>query len=377
MNRKRYRFLELMGNIDDELVFRSCQPWREEGKKRMFSHYGKMAACAILVLMLCMTGIFHQQVEAAIRNFTVHIAEMLGVSGNLEPYTQVIGVSQKKDGVTLTLEEVILAENQLYAAFHIEWDEGVEIKDGMMSPGLSADAPKINGEEVENVSSVIADYDNDKELGVTHDLLISFDYEDGVLPQDIREIEMEARVYLSAQIEDEGIPFPFHFSASKEELQKDTYAVPVGEEVKAGDGVVLQFQELQLSRVFSRISASVNEGYQKKMSDTEYVLLGKDSEGNTLRYEMAGGTGKNVIFKCVGSLPSMDSRWVELQLFEAKLPIEWEMDASQEDEAANEESISADEEDVAAVSGAWTSDDLNFVPVGDKFRVEVRQPHIK
>lgn len=48
------------------------------------------------------------------------------------------------------------------------------------------------------------------------------------------------------------------------------------------------------------------------------------------------------------------------------------MDASQEDEAANEEGILTEEEDVAAVSGAWTSDDLNFVPVGDKFRVEVQ-----
>lgn len=135
MSQERYRFLELMGNIDDEQVFHSCQPWQEEGKKKILSRHGRMAACAVLVLALGMMGIFHQQVEAAIRNFTVHIAEMLGVSGELDPYTQVIGVSQKKDGVMLTLEEVILAENQLYAAFHIEWDEGVEIKDGMMSPG--------------------------------------------------------------------------------------------------------------------------------------------------------------------------------------------------------------------------------------------------
>lgn len=372
MSQERYRFLELMGNVDDEMVYRSCQPWREGGKKRASFHFTKIAVCIILVFAICMTGIFHQQVEAAIRNFTVHIAEMLGVSGNLEPYTQVVGVSQKKDGVMVTLEEVILAENQLYAAFHVEWDEDVNIEDGMMSPGLSADAPKINGEEVENISSVIADYDNDRELGVTHDVLVSFDYEDGSLPHDIREIAMEARVYLSADIEDEGIPFLYHFSASKEELQKDTYFIPISFEVKAADGVVFQIRELQLSRVFSRINASMNKECGQKMTDTEYILLGKDSEGNALRYEMTGGTNKNVIFKCTDGLPSVDSKWVELQLYEAKLPIEWEPDTLQDDVAANKEDILTGEEDCAAVSDAWASDDLNYIPAGDKIRIEVQ-----
>ncbi len=375
MNEEKFRFLELMGNIDDELIFQSCQPWQKR-KRRVTFHPGKAAVCAILALALCLAGIFHEQVEAAIRNFTTKIAEMLGVSGNLEPYTEVIGVSQTKDGVTLTLEEVILAENQLYAAFHMEWDGSVAFEEGIESPSVSiADEPKINGEGITFISSGISNYDNGVDWGVTHDVLVFYVYDDDALPYDIHEIEMEARVYLTADDAEEGIAFPFHFSASKEELQKDTYSIPVDCEVQAGGGAVFRIHEFKSNKLFSRISADGNEAFMQEVGKNEYILLGKDSAGNPLRYEMAGGIGKDMIFESVGTLPSADCQWVELQLYGAKIPVAGRPVNSPDIPAAERGDVPEGSEDDDEIdeeeSGLYSLDELDFAPVGGKLCLEL------
>lgn len=362
MREEKYRFLELMGNVDDEMIYQSCQPWHDaEDRKVTTFRVGKIAVCAVLVLALGIAGIFHQQVEAAIHEFTTRIAGILGVSSDLVPYTEIIGVSQTKEGITLTLEEVVLAENQLYAVFHMEWKEK-----GMPAPDLNiAYEPKINGVEIIPCSSCVWAPEYDEDSKNSQNILVSYVYDDDSLPYEINEIEMEARVF-TAEIDleheiNDGIPFTFQFSASKEELQKDTYSIEVDYELKASDGVSLRLHRFQFNKVFSRISASPNEEFLGKMSEMEYILLGTDSEGNTVRYEMSGGSEGNLIFESVGMPPAEDSQWVELQLYQLKVPIVWEQETVQDEES----------EEALETSGVYTVDDLDYVPAGEKIRIDL------
>lgn len=357
MREDRFKFLEAMGNIDDELIYHSCQPWQENrGRKILAFHPVKTAVCAMLILALCLTGIFHPQVKAAIRHFTTKIAEIMGVSNDLLPYTDIIGASQTKEGVTVTLEEVILAENHLYAALRLDWEDGVKLGKDMWSPDIGIEHEmKFNGVGITAVSSGIWTPEMEAGAGNSQNVLATFVYNDDSLPYDIREIELDMQVFLTDGFQGEGIPFTFHFATSKEELQKDTFSMPIDFELKAGSGVALRLQKFQFNQVFSQISARPNELFYEKMFEEGYILLGTDSEGNPLRYEISGGIEDNLIFECIGTLPSADSEWIELQLYKAKLP------SSEEQET---------EEDYAEVSKVSNVDDVDYLPVGEKIRID-------
>lgn len=375
MREDRFKFLEAMGNIDDELIYQSCQPWQKKRDSRILGfHPAKAAVCAVLVLTLCLTGIFHPQVKAAIRHFTTKIAEIMGVSNDLLPYTDIIGASQTEEGVTVTLEEVILAENHLYTAFRIDWEDGLELGKDMQSPdiGIGHDT-KFNGVEIATVSSEIWIPEMEAGSGNSQNVLAAFVYNDDSLPYDISEIELEMQVFLTADWQGEGIPFTFHFSTSKEELQKDTFSMTVDYELKASGGAALRLQKFQFNQVFSQISARPNDILNEKMFERNYILQGTDSVGNPLRYEMSGGLEDNLIFGCVGKLPSADSEWIELQLYEAEIP------SSEEQEIMNaamgkEEDLQGGEkeecEDSAGASVVYDVDDLDYVPVGEKIRID-------
>ncbi len=357
MREDRFKFLEAMGNIDDELIYQSCQPWqRSWGGKILAFHPAKAAVCAVLILALCLTGIFHPQVKAAIRHFTTKIAEIMGVSNDLLPYTDIIGTSQTKEGVTVTLEEVILAENHLYAAFSLDWEDGLKLGKDMWSPDIGIEhETKFNGVEVDAVSSGIWTPEMEMGLGNSQNVLATFVYNDDSLPYDIREIELEMQVFLTDDFQGEGIPFTFHFATSKEELSKDNFSMPVEYELKAGGGTALRLQKFQFNQVFSQISARPNELFYEKMFDEGYILLGTDSEGNPLRYEISGGLEDNLIFECIGTLPSADSEWIELQLYKAKLPPSEELEA---------------DEDYEEAMKVYNVDDLDYLPVDEKIRID-------
>lgn len=407
MRENKYRFLELFGEIDEQLILWSCQPWegeeagqrdsvRETGDCGSLSNMtrlakvnrksaegfrlGRAAACVAMVLILGAAGMFHQQVEAAIGSFTSKIAQILGIGDDLSSYTDTVNTSQTKEGVTVTLEEVILADNQFYAAVHLEWDDSVRLQSGMMNPGVGLGyEPKFNGEELMPVSS--GNYSTG-ELEETHDFVLSYIYEDGVLPEKIHEIEMELRIYLTSEVSDEGIPFTYRFSASREELQKDTLHIPMGQMTETENGGKIYLKELVANKVFSRIEAECNEAFSEGMDEAEYLLLGTDSLGNQLEYEVSGGLGDRIVFESRGELPSADSRWIELQLYELRYrDMEIRQDENMGLASARLKRQLGDEEeflendnagdDFAEDSTVYMRDKEKAVPVGEKFRIYV------
>ena len=70
------------------------------------------------MLGLCLA--FHDQVYAAVSRFTTMIAEILQISNDLEPYTGVINTTQEKDGISITLNEVILTNNSLLVSVNLD-----------------------------------------------------------------------------------------------------------------------------------------------------------------------------------------------------------------------------------------------------------------
>ena len=114
MKKDEYSFLELFGNIDDEYITQALQPWKGQTRRFMIYHIGRKAACLAIIVMLGLCLAFHDQVSAAVSRFTTMIAEILQVTDDMTSYTDIINTTQEKNGISVTLNEVVLSENALW-----------------------------------------------------------------------------------------------------------------------------------------------------------------------------------------------------------------------------------------------------------------------
>lgn len=212
MKKDEYSFLELFGNIDEEYICQALQPWRGQKRRYIVYHMGRKVACLAMIVILGICLVYHEQVSAAISRFTTMIAEILQISNDLTSYAEIVNTTQEKNGISITLNEVILTENSLLASVNLDDKKGY---DGI---GISAgENIKINGSEYICDSSSIYQKQNLEEND--NQYVVEWIYDDGVPLKKKADIEIEVVVH--KQIEDiEGERFVFAFSASKEELQK-------------------------------------------------------------------------------------------------------------------------------------------------------------
>ena len=99
---------------------RSLKVWKRQTRRYMVYHIGRKAVCLAFIVMLGLCLAFHDQVHAAVSRFTTMIAEILQISNDLEPYTDVINTTQEKDGISITLNEVILTNNSLLVSVNLD-----------------------------------------------------------------------------------------------------------------------------------------------------------------------------------------------------------------------------------------------------------------
>ena len=210
MKKDEYSFLELFGNIDDEYIVQALQPWKRQTRRYMVYHIGRKAVCLAFIVMLGLCLAFHDQVHAAVSRFTTMIAEILQISNDLEPYTDVINTTQEKDGISITLNEVILTNNSLLVSVNLDAEteyDGIGISVG--------ESIKINGREYACDSSRVYQKQNLEEK--KHQYVVEWIYDEGVPLT--KKADIELGIVVHKQIEDmDGETFTFAFSASKEEL---------------------------------------------------------------------------------------------------------------------------------------------------------------
>ena len=173
MKKDEYSFLELFGNIDDEYIVQELQPWKRQTRRYMVYHIGRKAVCLAFIVMLGLCLAFHDQVHAAVSRFTTMIAEILQISNDLEPYTDVINTTQEKDGISITLNEVILTNNSLLVSVNLDAEteyDGIGISVG--------ESIKINGREYACDSSRVYQKQNLEEK--KHQYVVEWIYDEGV-----------------------------------------------------------------------------------------------------------------------------------------------------------------------------------------------------
>ena len=344
MKKDEYSFLELFGNIDSEYIYQALQPWKGQTRRYIISHMGRKAACVALILIMGFGLVFHEQVSAAVSKFASIIAEILQISSDLTPYTDIINTTQEKNGISITLNEVILTENSLLVSINLN------DKEEYGGVGISAgENVKINGSEYGCDSSTIYQKQSIEENN--NQYVVEWIYDDGVPLEEKANIEVEIVVH--KHIEDiEGETFTFAFCASKEELQKNTAYLELDQRISLDEEEAV-IREFSINSVTSSLKLECDK---LSLEKNQYYVEVTDMQGNKFLYSLVKKEGELFTFQNDGNIPASDSKWLDGQIY--ALPYD----------AENKDTMDFGIME-GEVSEIFRVDSTKMQPVGQRFRI--------
>ena len=257
---------ELLNDIDSspesypaaQVTQKDMQSWKEAFKAKKHSS-GPSGNRAVRK---------HRYVKyAAAAAAAVDLGQLLGISGDLSPYTTVVGESVSKDGVSVTLNEVIMDENMMYITDTVTTSEKMDTVEKQM--GYTADAMVfINGKMASSGASGGIEQADDYNLVSTMEIDLPNVDTSGTVDMEIR--------YSVAGKEIGTIAF----TASGAELLADTVTIPLNEVVTLPDDSTLSLEKYTTSEVGQKIFFTLSP--EKVVYDV--ILKGEDNLGNPVEF---------------------------------------------------------------------------------------------
>lgn len=344
---KKFDFSKEFGNIDPKYIEEAEREWSEKKENRRPKGWSKAAAACVIVTLGSV--IFsNPHIQAAIKNITLSIGETLGFPKGIESYTEVLNTSKEDKGITVTLKEVVLDNGVLLTKVHAEkTSSGQKDTDDVQddwtfaNTQLDIDYQKttINGQKIEEYESGhLLPYSDEDLLNTgldenVYDAVLESRFSlDGDLGEN-PEVHLVLGAYQNENLgEDYFAEFEFDFSIPHEELMKQTVHKKLEDvSVKTEEGTV-KLTDFSMNKLQSIIKAEIPEELEEKLyNGNEMMLMGTDSKGNQVQYELRSNSadGKSQwSFKTsfwgmyqldsdgpVLLLPDIDSDGLELQLY--------------------------------------------------------------
>lgn len=336
------RFMELLGGIDMELISQAGQPWV---KKRMhIKMFQIKVACAILIVLLGLSCAFHTEVKAALEKFTTTIGQLLGIKEDISPYTQIINAPITKNGMTITLKEVILDQDEIAVSFSAKMDNS-QYKEPLLWNDIWIDGHKLVSQKT---------FKSDDEVGeLERDYVIA--YRLG------KEIELDETVNIKilfrptdSQNEQLIGKYEFSFNAARTELATDTVNLPLKQEIAINDGKSIRLNKF----TWNSIESSIIGECEDLPLNTDYYLKGEDNLGNQVEYWKLSYISPEITFvKYVGDISPKASS-LELQVY-----LHYD---------TNMKIINSEEQDDITLEDSTGDDAYQIEPFGEKFTIQIK-----
>ena len=348
---KKFDFSKEFGNIYPKYIEEAEREWSEKKENRRPKGWSKAAAACVIVTLGSV--IFsNPHIQASIKNITLSIGETLGFPKSIESYTEVLNTSKEDKGITVTLKEVVLDNGVLLTKVHAEKTSSGQkgTDDGQdactfANTQLDIDYQKttINGQKIEEYESGhYLPYSDEDLLNIgldenVYDAVLESRFStDGDLGEN-PEVHLVLGAYRDENLgEDYFAEFEFDFSIPHEELMKQTVHKKLEDVSIETDEGTIKLTDFSMNKLQSTMTAEIPEELAEKLAEKLYnnyemILVGTDSKGNQVQYELSNesGDGKpHWSFKTsfwgmyqldsdgpVLLLPDIDSDGLELQLY--------------------------------------------------------------
>ena len=136
--------------MDDKYIYEASKPWKKQHRFSRMQRKWKIAAAGIILLITAGCTLKYQEdVKAALQRVTSWIGQALGIeNGDTDSYTNVVGKSISRDGITITLNEIVMDSKNLWIAYSDSEDLDADMKDAVEDKLLYTEVC-INGQEIQ------------------------------------------------------------------------------------------------------------------------------------------------------------------------------------------------------------------------------------
>lgn len=378
---KKFIFSEEFGKIDEKLVETAGKSW--EGQKRyIFQLYSRKIACAVLIIVLGFAMASNSGVQAAVKEFTTKIGEILGFRKDVSSYTEIINQTQTINGVSLTLKEVIVDNRLLLVAVETDFIKNEK------TPALWINYEKtiINGKQYLPCQSISSNGINEEMLELESNIVLTEVYDEQILSDNNANIhlviEAGEKAPLPGQKFDSMAEFIYDFTVTPDELTAKTIKqnlniqIPVPETASGG----LTLQELTLNDLYCQVIATGITWNEEFSNQYELKLKGTDNFGNPVSLLQGNFRSENELGFATDffgdyeygqviekdnfqmSVPDKECSYMDLQLYKRKLQWEQETIIDEDDEFYSEDLI----QKIPPME-----ENYGWEPVGAPFRITI------
>lgn len=255
-----------------------------DGKQPQKSRRGwkRYAAAAAVLLLLFGAACppVRESVYAKSLDILHSLSILLGIHGDISPYQTIVGKSVTKDGVTVTVNDVIWDDNALLVSFVATLGEDAD-------PAFNEDnfhitpSLHINGEKmVEGAGGSI------HHSGGTQDFVCEYNFSVPDAVSLTGEQEMELIFYLDDPDDPFSVPSKrlgsLTFTASADNLRADTKRIPLQTSVTLPDGTQITLTEYAGNPVSQKISF-LSSG-NTDLTHWDLILQGEDNLGHIAEF---------------------------------------------------------------------------------------------
>ena len=397
---KGFKTLELIGDLDDKYIYEASRPWKKQHRFFHIQRKWKIAAAGIILLITAGCTLKYQEdVKAALQRVTSWIGQALGIeNGDTDSYTNVVGKSISRDGITITLNEIVMDSKNLWIAYSDSEDlndknhTGKEqTKKDLTSQDTDSDIQntiedkilftevRINGQEIQQGlgqrtvnnndlsenSITVEDFTIGEEINTEGTVNIEFK----VWPIAMADAETWENIQ---KIQANTQPYTFKLTTSKEELEKNTVDINLDQNIKF-DSNILNLTEFRWNPFESTIYGTY---HGTVYIDSDYYLIGTDDQGNKICYQETGRNGEETAFQQTIDPEftgykeiSPEAKSITLQLYEVKNDTAHQVFEEKTDKDSSDDVY---EESAGYVYNEGESPTDDAIPIGDKFTVQIR-----
>lgn len=239
------------------------------------------AACAAIAVFLIGNTAFADEIHVAAKSIEWQIGNFLGIDKELQDYVTVLNTSQTDKGYTITLNEVVLDENELIVCSTIKSEEPINDFSFMADEeiyvnGKNAFASSGGG------SKQIDEY--------TIESVINYKLENVDTKQKL-DIEIN---YNRIGREEDGVKgnWDFRFLADGSALAIDTLHIPLDAVFTLPNGEKIQLSEYASNNLGEKIKFTVLKAPENNTIDYDMQLEGEDDLGNKVDFYLSYMNGE-------------------------------------------------------------------------------------
>ena len=384
--RQKFDFAEEFGKIDETMIAEADEPWTVK-KGNIIKLYRSKILQAAAFLLIFGIAAGNSNVQAAVKKFAATISEALGFSKDLSDYTENIKQTQTKDGVSLTVNEVILDDYNLLVSLTADYGK----RKDTAYVWIDEEKTQINGKSYQSYGSSVLGCEMNPELdaqyGEENNKVLIQEYSNLKLPAEDVPVHLVLGVG-EKQIVSENEPervteFVYDFNITPERIKAQTVKKELDIEIALDAGNPVTLKELMINDLCARISVDGVKWSDPWFLQYQVKLKGEDSFGNPVSFQGLGSpNGDEMRFatsfygdyesgtiidedQFQMSIPDKDCEYLDLQLYKRKMV--WD-DTSIE--GLDEDYVMQESLDPVQLYGE--DENYGWEPVGGLIRIQIK-----